>query len=67
MEKSINVKVFELHDSGVKAGKIAQKLRIKKTVVLDILGEAGKSGNKIQIMIMHHWYDVQYPVVRKKS
>jgi|TARA_R110000796_G_scaffold180299_2_gene296867 hypothetical protein len=43
MEKSINVKVFELHDSGVKAGKIAQKLRIKKTVVLDILGEAGKS------------------------
>jgi len=43
MEKSINVKVFELHDSGVSAGKIAQKLRIKKAVVLDILGEAGKS------------------------
>lgn len=42
MEKSINVKVFELHDTGVSAGKIAQKLRIKKTVVLDILGEQGK-------------------------
>ena len=43
MEKSINVKVFELHDTGFAAGKIAQKLRIKKTVVLDILGEQGKS------------------------
>ena len=43
MEKSINVKVFELHDTGVAAGKIAQKLRIKKTVVLDILGEQGKT------------------------
>jgi hypothetical protein len=42
MEKSINEKVFELFDTGVKAGKIAQKLRIKKAVVLDILGEAGK-------------------------
>lgn len=41
--ESINVKVFELHDQGVKAGKIAQKLKIKKAVVLDILGEAGKS------------------------
>ena len=42
-EKSINVRVFELHDTGVAAGKIAQKLRIKKAVVLDILGEQGKS------------------------
>ena len=43
MEKSINERVFELFDTGVKAGKIAQKLKIKKSVVLDILGEAGKS------------------------
>ena len=40
----INNKVFELHAEGFKAGKIAQKLRIKKAVVLDILGEAGKDG-----------------------
>ena len=40
----INEKVFELHSEGFKAGKIAQKLRIKKAVVLDILGEAGKEG-----------------------
>ena len=40
----INNKVFELHSEGFKAGKIAQKLRIKKAVVLDILGEAGKDG-----------------------
>ena len=39
----LNEKVFELHDQGVSAGKIAQKLKIKKSVVLDILGEAGKS------------------------
>ena len=40
----INERVFELHSEGFKAGKIAQKLRIKKAVVLDILGEAGKEG-----------------------
>ena len=39
----LNEKVFELHDQGIKAGKIAQKLKIKKAVVLDILGEAGKA------------------------
>ena len=43
MKESVNVKVFELFDQGVKPGKIAQKLRIKKTVVMDILGEAGKA------------------------
>ena len=43
MKESVNVKVFELHDQGVKPGKIAQKLKIKKAVVMDILGEAGKS------------------------
>ena len=40
----MNVKVFELHDQGVSAGKIAQKLRIKKAVVLDILGDAANTG-----------------------
>ena len=44
LKMDINNKVFELHSEGFKAGKIAQKLRIKKAVVLDILGEAGKEG-----------------------
>lgn len=43
MKKSINERVFDLHDEGFKAGKIAQKLKVKKSVVMDILGEAGKS------------------------
>jgi len=40
----INNKVFELHEEGFKAGKIAQKLRVKKAVVLDILGDAANKG-----------------------
>ena len=40
----MNEKVFELFDQGVTAGKIAQKLRIKKAVVLDILGDAANTG-----------------------
>lgn len=36
--ETINEKVFDLHDQGFSSGKIAQKLRIKKTVVEDILG-----------------------------
>lgn len=39
-----NDRVFELNAEGLTAGKIAQKLRIKKAVVLDILGEAKNSG-----------------------
>lgn len=39
-----NDRVFELNAEGFTAGKIAQKLRIKKAVVLDILGEAKNSG-----------------------
>ena len=35
-------KVFQLHDDGLTAGKIAQKLKIKKAVVLDILGNEAK-------------------------
>ena len=35
-------KVFQLHDDGLAAGKIAQKLKIKKAVVLDILGNEAK-------------------------
>ena len=38
----INERVFELHSEGFKAGKIAQKLRIKKAVVL---------GNKIGLEV----------------
>ena len=40
----MNEKVFELNDQGLAAGKIAQKLRIKKAVVLDILGNAANKG-----------------------
>ena len=43
MEKSINERIFELSDEGVSPGKIAQKLKVKKAIVMDILGEAGKS------------------------
>lgn len=39
-----NDRVFELNAEGFTAGKIAQKLRIKKAVVLDILGEAKNAG-----------------------
>ena len=38
----MNDKVFLLHDEGLSAGKIAQKLKIKKAVVLDILGDEAK-------------------------
>jgi hypothetical protein len=40
----MNERVFELHDEGLTAGKIAQKLKIKKAVVLDILGDAANKG-----------------------
>lgn len=39
-----NDRVFELNAEGFTAGKIAQKLRIKKAIVLDILGEAKNAG-----------------------
>jgi hypothetical protein len=42
--ENLNEQVFNLHDEGVSAGKIAQKLRIKKAVVLDILGDAADKG-----------------------
>lgn len=40
----LNERIFELNDEGLTAGKIAQKLKIKKTEVLDILGEAANKG-----------------------
>ena len=40
----INNKIVQLHEEGFTAGKIAQKLRVKKAVVLDILGEAANKG-----------------------
>lgn len=42
--ENLNVKVFDLYDEGFTSGKIAQKLRIKKTVVEDILGNADSKG-----------------------
>jgi hypothetical protein len=38
----MNDKVFLLHDEGLSAGKIAQKLKIKKAAVLEILGNEAK-------------------------
>ena len=43
MENQIE-RIFELNDEGFTAGKIAQKLKIKKTEVNLILGEAGSKG-----------------------
>jgi len=37
-------RIFQLNDEGFTAGKIAQKLKIKKAEVLDILGEAANKG-----------------------
>lgn len=46
MENSqeLNDKIFELNAEGFSAGKIAQKLRIKKAVIQDILGNADSKG-----------------------
>ena len=40
---NLNDEIFKLHHEGVSAGKIAQKLRVKKTIVQDVLGDAAKS------------------------
>jgi len=42
--ETINERVFQLNDEGLTSGKIAQKLKIKKADVLDILGEAANKG-----------------------
>lgn len=42
--ENLNERIFELNDEGLTAGKIAQKLRVKKSVILDILGEAANKG-----------------------
>ena len=42
--ENLNQRVFELFDEGVSAGKIAQKLKVKKSVVNDILGGANDKG-----------------------
>lgn len=41
---NLNDRIFQLNDEGLTAGKIAQKLKVKKAVVLDILGEAANKG-----------------------
>lgn len=43
MENQID-KIFELHDQGFSAGKIAQKMKIKKTEVQQVLGDANDKG-----------------------
>lgn len=42
--ENLNERIFELNDEGLTAGRIAQKLRVKKDVILDILGEAANKG-----------------------
>lgn len=39
-----NEKIFSLNSEGLSPGKIAQKMKIKKAVVLDILGESANKG-----------------------
>lgn len=39
-----NDRIFELHEEGLSPGKIAQKLKIKKAVVQDIIGGAANGG-----------------------
>lgn len=40
---NLNDQIFKLHHEGVSAGKIAQKLKVKKSIVQDVLGDAAKS------------------------
>ena len=40
---NLNDEIFKLHHDGVSAGKIAQKLKVKKAIVQEILGDAAKS------------------------
>ena len=44
MELELNEKIFQLNDEGFTAGKIAQKLRVKKAIVQDVLGNASNKG-----------------------
>ena len=44
-----NERIFQLNDEGLSAGKIAQKVKIKKAEVLEILGEAANKGLGTQI------------------
>ena len=42
--ENLNDRIFELNAEGFTAGKIAQKLRVKKAVILEVLGESKNSG-----------------------
>ena len=42
--ENLNEKVFELFDAGKTALQISRKLKVKKSVVQDILGEANNKG-----------------------
>lgn len=42
--ETVNERIFQLNDEGLTPGKIAQKVKVKKAVVLDILGEAANKG-----------------------
>lgn len=44
-----NERIFKLNDEGLSAGKIAQKVKVKKAEVLEILGEAANKGLGTQI------------------
>lgn len=40
----LNDKIFLLHEEGLSPGKIAQKLKVKKAVVQDVIGGAANGG-----------------------
>lgn len=43
-EQELNDKIFLLNSEGLSPGKIAQKVRIKKSAVIEILGESKNNG-----------------------
>ncbi len=43
-EQELNDKIFLLNSEGLSPGKIAQKVRLKKAVVIEILGESKNTG-----------------------
>ena len=42
--ENLNDRIFKLHAEGLSAGKIAQKVKVKKAVVTEILGTAANKG-----------------------
>lgn len=44
MEKTLQDKIVLLHEEGLSAGKIAQKVKVKKSIVIETLGSVADDG-----------------------